>query len=97
MNVPKSESWIETPHIEENEIAIDSRKSSFVDPLGYLWNIHITVADPTDNNRIQSQSTQWNGAINVVQENWSMYSPRNVKCGPSMMSLEIYTFYHFVL
>ena len=80
----ESASWIETPNIEEIEIAIDSRKSSSVDPLGYLWNIHITVADPTDNKKILSQSTSWNGAINVVQENWSMYSPRNVKCGPSM-------------
>ena len=74
----ESASWIEMPNIEEKEIAIDSRKSISVDPLGYLWNIQITVADPTDNKKMLSQSTWWNGAINVVQENWSMYSPRNI-------------------
>ena len=53
-----------------------SRGSIFLEPFGYLWNTHNIAEFTHDKIIIPSQSFQWNGEMNVVQENESIFSPR---------------------
>ena len=64
------------PKTGATETARASRGSIVFEPCGYLWNTH-NIADVTnDKIRIPSQSFQWNGETNVVQENVSIFLPK---------------------
>ena len=58
------------------EIVKASRGSILLEPFGYLWNTNSIAEFTHDKISIPNQSFQWNGEMNVVQENESIFSPR---------------------
>ena len=63
------------PKIGAVEIVKDSKIFIFVDSFGNLCNIHITIDANEDKTKIPIQSFQLKGAVNVVQEYGSPFSP----------------------
>ena len=67
------------PKIGAVEIVKDSKIFIFVDSFGNLCNIHITIDANEDKTKIPIQSFQSKGAVNVVQEYGSPFSPEMQK------------------
>ena len=69
-------SLIPKQNIDEEVIQRDSKKLKLSWFLGYLWNTHNAVEPKKDMQSRHNQIVQWNGDMNVDQENCSILSPK---------------------
>ena len=63
------------PNIDANDVVKASKSFEIMDPFDCNWKSHKNIDAPINKDTKPSQSFQWNGAINVIQEYLSDCSP----------------------